>query len=138
MANHHIRLFVVDGGVYYIHFNTSDPTNPDPGKHLHVPHGDTVKWVSRDDGPFKIVFKKESPFNDGAGFPAANPIVSTVAGNGSSATTLDTLKPIATVKKSFSYTVTFNSGVTDDPEIIIDDSGGTGGKGKKGKKKKKK
>lgn len=126
---HHIKLFLVDGAIQYVHHETGDPTNDDPGTHVRGPHGDRVKFKARDDGGFTVVFKTESPFVGGAGFPATNPIVSP---DGSIVGPF-TLKPITTVTKKFPYTVKL-AGVTDDPEIIIDDSGGSGAKKKKKKK----
>jgi hypothetical protein len=132
MANHHVKLFIVDGGVvYYIHHNTSDPSNDDPGPHAEGPTGDKYKWRARDDGDFRIEFKTESPFKSGAG-AHGSPIVSQ-----NSQTQLETLKSIATLTKPFPYTVTFDSGESDDPKIIINNSGGGGGPAKKKSKKKK-
>jgi hypothetical protein len=132
MPSHHVKLFVVDGEIYYIHHNVSSPSDDDPGKHTRAPSGDKARFVARDDGGFSIEFKAESPFVSGAGSPGS-PIVS-VDG---SPTTLETLKTISTVRKRFPYTTTLAQ-LQDDPEIIIDNSGGTGGKPKKATKKKKK
>lgn len=122
MTHHHVKLFVVGGTtVYYVHHNTSDPGNDDAGVQTRAPTGDTIRFKARDAGGFTIEFKAESPFVSGAGAPGS-PINSA---NGS-LTTEETLKPIATVIKHFPYTVTI-AGLTDDPEIIIDNSGGGGG-----------
>jgi len=131
MSNHHIRLFVEDGGVVYID-HTVGIYGDRPGKHTHAPHGDKVRWEAPVDGGFSIEFKTESPFVSLAGSPGS-PIMSS---NGSQ-TSLETLKPITTVTKRFPYTTTL-AGIVDDPELIIDDSGGSGGPSKKAKKKKKK
>jgi hypothetical protein len=132
MANHHVKLFVVDGAVYYIHHNTSAPSDDDPGPHAEGATGDNYRWKARDDGGFKIEFDTESPFVSGHGAPGS-PIVSPDG----SQTPLEPLKVIGTPKRSFKYTFTFDSGVTDDPQIIINNSGGGGGSPKKKSKKKK-
>src|SRR6266568_2455589 len=134
MSNHHVKLFVVDGNIEYIHHNVGT-SDDDPGKHTRAPHGDKVRFVARDDGGFSIQFKTESPFESLAGGPGQPPIVSPDG----KPTILETLKrlPTGTVTKRFPYTATL-AGIEDDPELIIDDSGGGGGPVKKAKKKKKK
>ena len=129
MATHHIKMFVVDGAIYYIQHNPSDPSNDEPGAHVRAPTKDVVRFRARDDGAFSIEFKVESPFDSGNGRPGY-PIVS----NDGSLTSPETLKKIPTITRSYPYTVTLG-GLTDDPEIIIDNSGGGGGKPKKKKKK---
>lgn len=132
MANHHIKLFVVDGKVDYIHHNLGSPSDDDPGVHASAPTGDKVRFKARDAGGFSVQFKAESPFESGAGAPGSAPISSPDG----SLTDLETLKSIPTVKKKFPYTLTI-AGLSDDPEIIIDNSGGGGPKAKKTAKKKK-
>jgi hypothetical protein len=128
MSNHHIKMFVVDGGIVYILHNVDDPSNDQPGIHVSKPTGDKIRFQSQDGG-FSIAFKTESPFENLEGGPGNPPIVS----SDGTPTKLLTLKTIPIVKKKFPYTVIL-TGLQDDPEIIIDNSGGTGG----GKKKKKK
>jgi hypothetical protein len=135
MSNHHVKLFIEDGEITYIHHDTGNPSDDDPGKHTGGPTGDKVRFVSRDDGPFSIEFKLESPFDSGAGSPGS-PILSLHSGNVDK-TSLETLKLIRPLRKGFDYTVNL-AGLTDDPEIIIDNSSGSGGPHKKAKKKKKK
>lgn len=134
MANHHIKLFIVDGAIEYIHHNTDSPLDDKPGKHARAPTGEKVRFRAPVDGGFSIEFKAASPFVSGAGRPG-HPIVSADG----SATPLEKLKTISTVVKTFAYTATLG-GVTEDPEIIIDNSGGGGGgpAAKKSAKKKKK
>jgi hypothetical protein len=136
MSNHHVKLFIEDGTVVYIHHNVDKPDDDDPGKHASGMTGEKLSFVSRDDGPFTIEFKAESPFVSGVGSPG-NKIKSFRSGNVDK-TNLELLKDISPVnKKTFPYTATL-AGIPNDPEIIIDNSGGTGGGKKKVKKKKKK
>jgi hypothetical protein len=130
MDNHHIKLFVVDGNIVYIHHSANHPNDDDPGPHLRAPKDDKVRFKAPKDGGFRIEFDTESPFVSGAGRPGF-PIVS----NDGSQTPLEILKPIGTVTKSFKYSVQI-AGLDDDPEIIIDNSGGGGGGGPKKKRKK--
>ena len=120
---HHIKLFIVDGEIEYLHHNTDSPFGDTPGKHMRAPTGDRVRFKAPEDGGFSIEFKVESPFESRAGRPGF-PIVSADGKQ----TGLETLIRIPTVVKSFEYTATLG-GVTDDPEIIIDNSGGGGGGG---------
>jgi hypothetical protein len=124
MDSHHIKMFIVDGAIYFIHHSVNDPNDDNPAVHLHAPTKDQVRFKAPLDGPFTIEFKAESPFTSGAGAPGA-PISSSFT-NGVDQTSLFTLKPIATVTKKFPYTATLG-GVTIDPELIIDNSGGGGG-----------
>jgi hypothetical protein len=131
MASHHIMMFVVDGKIVYIHYQPANPSAPEPGNDVHAPHGNKIKWSAPNDGGFSIEFKTESPFESGAGAPG-NPIISPDG----HPTKLETLKTIATVKRTFKYTAKL-AGITDDPQIVIDDSGGSGGGGGQAKKTKK-
>lgn len=131
MPNHHVKLFIVDRKVFYIHHNIDIPSDDDPGIHARGQTTDKVRFRSRDDGPFTIEFKNESPFISDDGSPGS-PISSKKVAKGDE-TDLETLKPILTVTKRFPYTVKIG-GLTDDPEIIIDNSGGGGAKKKKKKK----
>jgi hypothetical protein len=128
MNNHHLKLFVVDGKVYYVHYKVNSTGADDPGVHMRAPTGDKVRFKAPVDGAFRIEFKTESPFTQGEGRPGF-PIIS----NDGKPTDLLELKTIGTVTKSFKYSVSIG-GVDDDPEIIIDNSGG-GGRPKKKKKK---
>jgi hypothetical protein len=132
MGNHHVKLFIEDGEIVYIHHNPGNPSNDVPGKHVSGPTGDKVRFMAPSDGAFTVEFKTESPFVSQAGQPGT-PIQSMDG----SPTKLETLKTIGPVKKSFKYTVTLG-GIVDDPEILIDNSGGTpkSPKKKSGKKKK--
>jgi len=148
MPNSHVKLFIDKDinnnplGVSYVHHNPAKPTDDDGGRHARAATGDSVRWRSRDDGGFQVEFKTESPFVPVAGSSTppgspGSPIVATSTSTGFE-TKLFTLKSIGSVqRKGFSYTVTFDSGTTDDPEVIIDNSSGGGGSAKKAKKKKK-
>ncbi|MBZ5634632.1 MAG: hypothetical protein LAO55_16025 [Acidobacteriia bacterium] len=132
---HHIRLFVVDAKVFYIHHKPSDPNNDKPGNHASGLTKDKVKFQGT--SRFSIEFKTESPFVHDEGAPG-----SPIRSNNGSPTPLFELKPIAAGSiENFPYTAQIG-GLTDDPEIIIDDSGGGGTSAKKktvkSKKKKKK
>ena len=131
---HHIKFFIdADGTIVCIHHSESDPTNDDPGAHKHQPSGDKVRFRAPRDGGFTVTFDTASPFASGAGFPA--PITSLTG----SLTKAETLIPLSVGvnKQPFKYSITL-AGVTEDPEIIIDDSGGTGASSKAKKKAAKK
>ena len=132
MDNHHLKLFVVDAAVYFIHHSVNSPSDDSPGVHMSAPTNDQVRFKAPLDGPFTIEFKSESPFVSGAGKPGS-PISSSFL-SGVDQTSLLALKPIATVTKKFPYTVKVG-GLTIDPELIIDNSGGGGGTPVKKKKK---
>jgi len=135
MSNHHVKLFIEDGTIVYIHHNVSSPDDDDPGKHTRGTTGEKVCFVSRDDGPFTIEFKVASPFVSGVGSPG-NKIQSFRSGNVDK-TNLELLKDISpAIVQNFAYKVML-AGIPDDPEIIIDNSGGTGSGKKKAKKKRK-
>jgi hypothetical protein len=124
MSTHHIKMFIVDGTIYFIHHNVSSPSDDGPGVHARAPTSDEVRFTAPLDGPFTIEFDKESPFVSGAGAPGS-PISSSFT-SGVDQTPLLTLKPIGTTTKKFAYTARL-AGVTLDPELIIDNSGGGGG-----------
>ncbi len=128
----HIKLFLVDGQIVYIHHNTGDPSNDDPGNHTSAPSGDQVRFKAPVDGGFQIQFKKESPFINGEGGPGQPPI-SSPDGSQTGLLTLKDIKPA--IRKRFPYTATL-ANVTDDPELIVDNSGGTSGTAKKKGKRK--
>jgi hypothetical protein len=105
MADHPIKLHIKNGQVV---------CSPDS---LSAPTFDKAQWVAPKDGGFTIEFKTESPFVSQAGKPGT-PITS----KDGSPTKLETLKLVFPDKKSFKYTVTL-SGIVEDPEILIDNSG---------------
>jgi hypothetical protein len=108
-------MFVVDGKLTYIHHNGNDPSNDEPGTHLFLPPGEKVRFVSKD-GNFSVVFDTNSPFDSGT-FS-----LSSMQGKATKYETI--LDPGgAGPNPSFKYTATVGR-VTDDPDIIIDNSGG--------------
>ena len=134
MAIRHIRLFVVNKQIVYIHHQFNQPDKP--GNSVHAPHGDKVAWSAPDDGGFSIEFKTDSPFAPSPGAPAGagapgNPIIS----RDGSETHPEKLKTIGTSIQPFDYKVKLK-GITVDPQIVIDDTGGSGGKPKQAQKKK--
>jgi hypothetical protein len=118
---HTIRIFVIDGALSYIHHNGNDPSNDEPGTHLFLPPGEKVRFVSRD-GDYSIVFDTGSPFESGD---------LSLSGLQNKATKYETiLDPGGSgPNPSFKYTAKVGR-VTDDPDIIIDNSGGGGPKPK--------
>ena len=114
----------MDGHIIYI-LHSGNPDGDDPGTKVRGKTGDKLRFRAPLDGGFTITFKSASPFESGVGAPSSTPITS----SDGSPTRYEKLKTIATTVKSFPYTVTLG-GITEDPEIIIDNSGG-GGKGKK-------
>jgi hypothetical protein len=124
---HHIRLFLENGNIVCIHHNTDDPSNDEPGDPLDQPHGERVRFKSRD-GDITIAFKNgKSPFVSGnLQLQAAQ----------NTLTAPEELKPITKILEHFPYTATV-AGVSQDPEIIIDEGASGGGAKKKAKKKKK-
>jgi hypothetical protein len=134
MPNHTIKVFTVflkDGTVtlQYIHHQEDHPTEDSPGQPVAIIPGDQVRWKSMNGAPIRIDFGASSPFVSGLTVLPPNPpkpmtkfetvAVVPPAGDGSD--------------PDFKYTVTVNGIPADDPDFVVDLSGG-GPKIKKPKK----
>jgi hypothetical protein len=125
---HTIRMFVdTDGSLAYIHHDGDDPSNDEPGKHLSLKPGKKVRWFSRS-GNISIDFDTDSPFESGA--------LSLSATQGHATRFETLLDPGRVSNPKFKYTATVGK-VSEDPDIIIDNSGGGGGPKPKPKSKSK-
>ena len=110
-------MFLVDGQINYIHHNGNDPNEDEPAIHVSLAPGEKVRWVSRD-GDFSIDFGAISPFD---------PDEPNLSGTQGNETKYKKIKKPARSgpNPSFKYTAMV-AGVKDDPDIIIDNSGGGG------------
>jgi hypothetical protein len=108
---HTIRMFVIDGKLSYIHHNGNDPSNDEPGTHLFLPPGEKVRFVSRD-GDYSVDFDTDSPFESGT---------LSLSGTQDHATPFEKIRTATGPNLTFKYTATVGA-VTDDPDIIIDNS----------------
>lgn len=103
---HIITFWVDDEGFHY-----QDQGNQD-AKKKHVHHSDSLAWRSRGKQDFAILFAGPWPF----GGPPT-PIV----GQGGATSPLQVvLNPSPGAPVESKYTVTLKSGLSNDPEIIID------------------
>jgi hypothetical protein len=123
---HHLKLFVEDGVIVYIHHDESHPADDEPGKHLKLKSGEKLKFKSRD-GDLTMTFKKDSPFVSG------DMVVTAPVGKFSQTQQIMPLTP-PPHNPSSPYTAQVGT-ISEDPEIIIDTDGGGGARKKKAKTK---
>jgi len=128
---HTIKVFTVfnpDGSVHlaYIHHNEDHPTEDAPGQPVTFPPGEQVMWRSMSGAPILIHFKTGSPFVSGVvDLPAKPPKPVT-----ESQTVKNDVPDPAGNNPVYRYTVTVQGVPPDDPDVIIDLSGGGGAKPK--------
>ena len=137
MPNHTIKVFTVflpDGTVHleYIHHQESHPTEDSPGQPLTLPPGEQVRWKSMSGAPIAVHFDTGSPFVSGVTDLPINPP--------KAMTEWQTVKvdvPTGTGgDPDYKYSVTVDGVPPDDPDLIIDLSGGGGAaKGGRGVKR---
>jgi hypothetical protein len=131
MASHTIKVFKVDfpdgtRKLQYIHHQSAHPTEDEPGTPVQIKHGSKIHWVSMSGGNITVDFTGKSatsPFVSGA-----MTLPTGAAAEDSGWQTL--AKPAAVGGGSlvdFQYTVTVVGAAPDDPDLIIDVSGGSGG-----------
>jgi hypothetical protein len=133
MSNHTIKVFAVflpDATVHlqYIHHQEDHPTEDAPGHPVSIVPGDKIRWKSMSGAPITVTYKA-SPFISGdLNLPTNKAQNTTIwetvaevppAGDGSD--------------PDFKYSVTIAGVPLDDPDLIVDLSGG-GPKIKKPKK----
>jgi hypothetical protein len=133
MSKHTIKVFTVflpDGTVelQYIHHNEDHPSEDSPGTPLFLAPGETVRWKSMSNTQIAVHFD-DSPFTSGdLDVPGNKPQTATVW------ETIGSLPPDANGDNpDFKYSVTVSGVPTDDPDIVIDLSGGGPPKMKKPK-----
>lgn len=126
MVKHTIKVFTVflpDGTVnlQYIHHNEGHPTEDSPGHPLTILSGDKVRWKSMNNAQIKVHFSR-SPFVSGdKNLPTNGPKTATVW------ETVDDVSPAPDGSNpDFKYSVTISGVPTDDPDLVVDLSGGGG------------
>lgn len=116
---HDIRLFVRNGKIVYIHHNTGNPNDDEPGDSVELGPGQLVRFKSKE-GDVTITFD-ESPFVSGGTVFFMN--------RGAPTNPAEEVRDLDEsdegLLKSFKYTAELQ-GIEDDPEIIIDAGGGGG------------
>jgi hypothetical protein len=119
---HHLKLFIEDGVIVYVHHDEDHPANDEPGKHLKLKPGKKLKFKSRD-GDLTITFKGVSPFVSG------DTVVTATVGKFSKT---EEIKPFTPPPRNppFAYRAQIGA-ISEDPEIIIDTDGGGGATTKK-------
>jgi hypothetical protein len=123
---HHLKLFIEDGVIVYIHHDEDHPANDEPGRHLKLKSGKKIKFKSPD-GDLTITFKAGSPFVSG------DTVVTAAVGKFSKTQEIMPFTP-PPHNPPFPYTAQVGT-ISEDPEIIIDTDGGGGGTKKKPKAK---
>jgi len=131
ISKHTIRVFVVfnpDGSAHlaYIHHNEDHPTEDSPGQPVTFLPGEQVRWKSMSGAPISIHFKTGSPFVSGV------VDLPTPKNPPRSVTEYETVKQDVPGpggnNPDYKYTVTVQGVPPDDPDVIIDLSGGGGAK----------
>ena len=119
---HHLKLFIEDGVIVYIHHDEAHPANDQPGKHLKLKSGQKLKFKAHG-GALTITFKGASPFK------SHDTVINAPADTFSKTEEIMAYTPPPR-NPPFAYTAQVGA-ISEDPEIIIDTDGGGGAPPKK-------